>query len=161
MKVAGVDLLEGSNGPLVLEVNSSPGLEGIEKASGINVAAKIIEFIMDDHDFADIDMAQLMRTQPGQGALSLHLRNHLPLIGKTIEEVFPSTMKEAIPVFVLSRDKNLVWNPDPHTQLRYDDVVIFYGQTKVLRAALKAVTANLQSSNSMESGESPDSVGLG
>ncbi len=161
LKVAGVDLLEGSNGPLVLEVNSSPGLEGIEKASGVNVAAKIIEFIMDDHDFADIDMAQLMRTQPGQGALSLHLRNHLPLIGKMIEEVFPSTIKETVPVFALSRDKKLVWNPDPHTQLRYDDVVIFYGQTKMLRAALKTVTNNLQSARKSDSKDHSDSVGLG
>ena len=42
--VAGVDLLRTANGPLVLEVNVSPGLQGIEKASGINVAASIIEF---------------------------------------------------------------------------------------------------------------------
>jgi K+/H+ antiporter YhaU regulatory subunit KhtT len=116
---------------------------------------------MDDHDFADIDMAQLMRTQPGQGALSLHLRNHLPLIGKMIEEVFPSTIKETVPVFALSRDKKLVWNPDPHTQLRYDDVVIFYGQTKMLRAALKTVTNNLQSARKSASKDHSDSVGLG
>jgi len=42
--VAGVDLLRTSAGPLVLEVNVSPGLQGIEAASGINVAAHIIEF---------------------------------------------------------------------------------------------------------------------
>jgi ribosomal protein S6--L-glutamate ligase len=45
LNVAGVDLLQSNHGPLVLEVNSSPGLEGIEAASGIDVAAKIIEFI--------------------------------------------------------------------------------------------------------------------
>ena len=43
LNVAGVDLLEGNDGPLVLEVNSSPGLEGIEKASGENVAGAIID----------------------------------------------------------------------------------------------------------------------
>ena len=42
--VAGVDLLRTSAGPLVLEVNVSPGLQGIEAASGINVAAQIIDF---------------------------------------------------------------------------------------------------------------------
>lgn len=41
--VAGVDLLRSERGPLVLEVNSSPGLEGIEAASGIDVASLIIE----------------------------------------------------------------------------------------------------------------------
>ncbi len=43
LDVAGVDLLVSNRGPLVLEVNSSPGLEGIEKATGINIAEKIIE----------------------------------------------------------------------------------------------------------------------
>jgi ribosomal protein S6--L-glutamate ligase len=43
--VAGVDLLRSVRGPLVLEVNSSPGLEGIEGASGVDVAGAIIEYI--------------------------------------------------------------------------------------------------------------------
>ena len=45
LRVAGVDLLRSNHGPVVMEVNSSPGLEGIEKATGIDVAGKIIEFI--------------------------------------------------------------------------------------------------------------------
>ena len=45
LKVAGVDLLRSARGPLVIEVNSSPGLEGIEKTSGTEIAEKIIEFI--------------------------------------------------------------------------------------------------------------------
>lgn len=43
--VAGVDLLQSARGPLVLEVNSSPGLEGIERATGVDIAGKIIAFI--------------------------------------------------------------------------------------------------------------------
>ncbi len=45
LSVAGVDMLRAERGPVVIEVNSSPGLEGIEKATGIDVAGKIIEFI--------------------------------------------------------------------------------------------------------------------
>ena len=45
LKVAGVDLLRSNHGPVVMEVNSSPGLEGIEKATEIDVAGKIIKFI--------------------------------------------------------------------------------------------------------------------
>jgi len=41
--VAGVDLIRSRRGPLVLEVNASPGLEGIEEATGVDVAAKIVE----------------------------------------------------------------------------------------------------------------------
>ena len=43
--VAGVDLLRSARGPLVLEVNSSPGLEGIEGASGVDVAGAIIDYL--------------------------------------------------------------------------------------------------------------------
>ena len=43
--VAGVDLIRSKRGPLVLEVNSSPGLEGIEQATGVDVAGCIIEHV--------------------------------------------------------------------------------------------------------------------
>lgn len=43
--IAGVDMLQSSRGPLVMEVNASPGLEGIETTTGIDVAGKIIEYI--------------------------------------------------------------------------------------------------------------------
>ena len=42
--VAGVDMLQSNRGPLVMEVNSSPGLQGIEGATGVDIAAKIIEY---------------------------------------------------------------------------------------------------------------------
>lgn len=45
--VAGVDLIRSRRGPLVLEVNSSPGLEGIEAATGVDIAARIIEHVVD------------------------------------------------------------------------------------------------------------------
>ena len=45
LNVAGVDLIRSNHGPLVLEVNSSPGLQGIEQASGKDVAGAIIRFI--------------------------------------------------------------------------------------------------------------------
>jgi ribosomal protein S6--L-glutamate ligase len=45
LNVAGVDLLRSKRGPVVMEVNSSPGLEGIEKTTGIDVAATIIAFL--------------------------------------------------------------------------------------------------------------------
>lgn len=45
LAIAGVDMLQSKKGPLVLEVNSSPGLEGIEKATGVDVAGKIIEYV--------------------------------------------------------------------------------------------------------------------
>ncbi len=45
LSVAGVDILRSNHGPLVMEVNSSPGLEGIEVTTGKNVAGMIIEHL--------------------------------------------------------------------------------------------------------------------
>ena len=45
LNIAGVDLMRSNHGAVVLEVNSSPGLEGIETTTGRDVAGKIIEFI--------------------------------------------------------------------------------------------------------------------
>lgn len=45
LNVAGVDILRSNHGPVVMEVNSSPGLEGIEQATGKDVAGQIIQFI--------------------------------------------------------------------------------------------------------------------
>lgn len=53
LSVAGVDLIQSNRGSLILEVNSSPGLEGIEKASEVNVAEKIIEYLEDRYKNRD------------------------------------------------------------------------------------------------------------
>ena len=45
LNICGVDMLRSNHGPVVMEVNSSPGLEGLEKATGIDVAGKIVEFV--------------------------------------------------------------------------------------------------------------------
>lgn len=53
LSIAGVDMLQSDRGPLVLEVNSSPGLEGVEKATGVDVAGKIVEYIERNIDKPD------------------------------------------------------------------------------------------------------------
>jgi ribosomal protein S6--L-glutamate ligase len=45
LRVAGVDLLRSNHGPVVMEVNSSPGLKGIEAVTGLDIASKVIKFI--------------------------------------------------------------------------------------------------------------------
>ncbi len=149
LNVAGVDLLEGNNGPLVLEVNSSPGLEGIEKASGVNVAAAIIDYVMSESDFNEVNVDQLLRTIPGQGVLSVHMRNHLHLIGLPISEIFKGEM----PVFALSRAGDLIWNPEPDMNLRFGDSLICYGDLSQLRANVKRAILDLPPVSNPETGE--------
>ena len=149
LNVAGVDLLEGNDGPLVLEVNSSPGLEGIEKASGANVAGAIIDYVIAESDFNEVNVDQLLKTIPGQGVLSVHLRNHPHLIGSPISEIF----KGEIPVFALSRAGDLIWNPEPEMQLRFGDSLICYGDLEQLRANIKRRILDLPSVAKTESDE--------
>ncbi|MBU6219626.1 MAG: 30S ribosomal protein S6--L-glutamate ligase, partial [Bacteroidetes bacterium] len=47
LDVTGIDLLRSEKGPLILEVNGSPGLEGIETVTGIDVAGKIIQYLVE------------------------------------------------------------------------------------------------------------------
>jgi ribosomal protein S6--L-glutamate ligase len=50
--IAGVDMLQSERGPLIMEVNSSPGLEGIEGATGEDIAGKIIQYV-ERNEFSD------------------------------------------------------------------------------------------------------------
>jgi len=62
--VCGVDLLQSQNGPMVMEVNSSPGLEGIENATNKDVAKMVIQFI--EKRVAETPLANVNKTK-GQG----------------------------------------------------------------------------------------------
>ncbi len=66
LRVAGVDLLRGEDGPKVLEVNSSPGLEGIERISSLDIAGKMIEYL---EKHARTNIYQLRRNGGGQPQL--------------------------------------------------------------------------------------------
>ena len=67
LDVAGVDMLEGKDGPKILEINSSPGLEGIERASGVDVAGAIIAH-------AEKITARRKRKSSGDGAVDAERR---------------------------------------------------------------------------------------
>jgi len=67
--------------------------------------------------------------------LSLHIKQHPRLVGRSIRELF--SLGNEIPVFALARGSNLLWNPNHEIQLRFDDVLICYGEFKALRQALK------------------------
>ena len=90
---------------------------------------------MSEAAFSEVDLDQLLRTVPGSGVISLQLRNHPSMVGKKISDLF--TYDNDVPLIALSRDSNLVWNPKLETQLRYDDVVICYGELNQLRKSLK------------------------
>ena len=61
--VCGVDMIPSKRGPLVMEVNSSPGIEGIEKATGLDIAGKIMDYIEKNVVPGD-DMPKRRRRKP-------------------------------------------------------------------------------------------------
>jgi ribosomal protein S6--L-glutamate ligase len=61
LKIAGVDLIRSSRGPLVLEVNSSPGLEGVEKATGKDIAGRIIKFLEKQQEAKSVSPQAVLR----------------------------------------------------------------------------------------------------
>jgi len=135
LDIAGVDLLESARGPLLLEVNSSPGLEGIEKATGINVAGHIMSHVVESHAFAPIDLNQLLSNKEGYGTLSLKVRKYPELIGRALGDLM--TQDDDGSVAAIGRAGAHIWNPSPEITLREADEIIFYGELDVLHQRIR------------------------
>jgi len=75
LTVAGVDLLRSDRGPLVMEVNASPGLEGIENTTGVDVAGEIVEYIESHAVEGDHPPAKKSRRKGGKKGTSSHAAN--------------------------------------------------------------------------------------
>lgn len=86
LRVAGVDMLESEGGPQIMEVNSSPGLEGIETASRLDIAGEIIDFVADQVRFPELDLRQRLTVSPGYGVAELLVVKNSPLAGVSIAD---------------------------------------------------------------------------
>jgi ribosomal protein S6--L-glutamate ligase len=135
LDVAGVDLLESARGPLLLEVNSSPGLEGIEKATGINVAGHIMAHVVETHAFTPIDLNQLLSNKEGYGTLSLKVRRYPELVGRRLGDLMTNDDDGAIAA--IGRAGAHIWNPSSDIVLREADELIFYGALDVLHQRIR------------------------
>jgi ribosomal protein S6--L-glutamate ligase len=135
LDIAGVDLLESNRGPLLLEVNSSPGLEGIEKATGVNVSGHIMRHVLEAHAFTPIDLDQLLSTKEGHGTLSLKVRRYPELVGRRLGDLMVFDDEGA--VAAVARAGAHVWQPSGDLVLREADELIFYGVLDVLRQRIR------------------------
>src|SRR5690606_25155085 len=86
LRVAGVDMLEGRDGPQVMEVNSSPGLEGIETCTQLDVAGAIVDYIAAQVDFPEIDVRQRLTVSRGYGVAEIHVPEGSTYVGQTIHD---------------------------------------------------------------------------
>lgn len=131
LHVAGVDLLEGKDGPQILEVNSSPGLEGIETCTQLDVAGAVIDYIAARVDFPEIDLRQRLTVSSGYGVAEIRMPRGSSLVGKTIEG---SGLREKdINILTLYRGATVIPNPKPTRVLEPEDRLLCFGKLQVMR----------------------------
>lgn len=134
LRIAGVDMLEGREGPQVMEVNSSPGLEGIEGITDVDVAESIIAHVEDAVQFPRVDLKQKLRLNAGYGIVEFHVHGLPEIEGKKLRE----TRLAASGVHVLSIQRKKVDFPNPTGDSRIEtgDTLICYGDLRNLRTML-------------------------
>ena len=131
LRVAGVDMLEGKDGPQIMEVNSSPGLEGIERCSQLDIAGSIIDYIAAQVDFPEIDLRQRLTVSRGYGVTEIHIPEGSEYIGKTIQE---SGLREKdINALTLYRGTSVIPNPRSDRQLESGDRMLCFGKLELMR----------------------------
>lgn len=134
LRVAGVDMLEGKDGPLVMEVNSSPGLEGIERATGLDVAGAIIDYIGNQVAFPEVDVRQRLSVSTGYGVAELLVHAGADLVGKTMRE---SGLRERdITVLTLHRGTSVIPNPKRDAVLEAGDRLLCFGKLEEMRSMI-------------------------
>lgn len=131
LRVAGVDMLEGNDGPQVMEVNSSPGLEGIEAATGLDIAGAIVDYIANQVDFPVLDVRQKLTVSTGYGVAELLVREGSSIVGKTITE--SGLREQDITVLTLTRGTHVIPNPKGSRLLEADDRLLCFGKLESMR----------------------------
>ena len=134
LKVAGVDLLESDEGPLVMEVNSSPGLEGIETATKLDVAGAIVDYIDNQVAFPQIDVRERLAVSTGYGVAELVVHGDAELVGTTLGD---SGLRERdITVLTLHRGTHVIPNPPVHQVLEAEDRLLCWGRLEEMRSMI-------------------------
>ncbi len=131
LRVAGVDMLESEEGPQIMEVNSSPGLEGIEQATGIDVAGAIAAHIEEEVLFPDIDVKQRLTLEKGYGVTEFHITGDSQLRGKRLDET--DLLGRDVRVLSIERGSLTLPNPKAATVLRKGDVLLCYGKLLAIK----------------------------
>lgn len=131
LRVAGVDMLEAKDGPQIMEINSSPGLEGIERCTQLDIAGAIIDYMAAQVDFPEIDLRQRLTVSKGYGVTEIHVPEGSEFIGKTIAE---SGLREKdINALTLYRGTSVIPNPRASRELEAGDRLLCFGKLELMR----------------------------
>jgi len=138
LSVAGVDMLEGKDGPQVMEVNSSPGLEGIETCTDLDIAGVIIDYIAAQVDFPEIDVRQRLTVSKGYGVSEIYVPDGSKFVGQTIVET--KLTESDINVLTLYRGAKGIPNPREGRILEAGDKLLCFGKLESMRGMVPART---------------------
>ncbi|GAA0791748.1 RimK family alpha-L-glutamate ligase [Marinobacterium sediminicola] len=136
LRVAGVDMLESATGPQIMEVNSSPGLEGIESCTQLDVAGAIIDYIAAQVEFPEIDIRQRLTVSKGYGVSEILVPDGSEFVGKTISDVDLSS--KDLNVLTLNRGSKVIPNPRADRILEPGDKLLCFGKLESMRGMVPA-----------------------
>ena len=136
LRVAGVDMLETNQGPQIMEVNSSPGLEGIEAATKLDIAGSIVDYIADQVNFPEIDIRQKLTISRGYGVVEIEIPEGSKYIGKKIDEM--DFEEGDIVVLTLKRGVSVISNPKKSRIVEPDDILLCYGKLAYMKGMIPA-----------------------
>ena len=138
LQIAGVDMLEGRKGPQVMEVNSSPGLEGIELCTELDVAGAVIDYISAQVDFPEIDIRQRLTVSRGYGVSEVYVPEGSRFVGRTIRDSM--LLEQDINVLTLYRGTKVIPNPRADRVLEPEDKLLCFGKMESMRGLIPAKT---------------------
>jgi ribosomal protein S6--L-glutamate ligase len=130
LRVAGVDMLESDQGPMIMEVNSSPGLTGIEAATGEDIAGAMIEHLEQQAHFEEVDIRQRLTLASGYGVVEFTVATGSELASKKLND---SGLRERdITVLSIKRQELVIPVPRGQTEIKAGDTLLCYGRLVAL-----------------------------
>jgi ribosomal protein S6--L-glutamate ligase len=138
LRVAGVDMLESASGPQIMEVNSSPGLEGIETCTQLDVAGAIIDYIGAQIEFPEIDIRQRLTVSKGYGVNEIYVPEGSKYVGKQLSDIDLS--EKDLNVLTLYRGNKVIPNPRSDRVLEAEDKLLCFGKLESMRGMVPART---------------------
>ncbi len=151
LHVAGVDMLESKDGPQVLEVNSSPGLEGIENISGVKIAEAIIEYLEEQVCFPEVDLRQRLSLGKGYNIVEIPVTKESSLVNKVLKE--NGLREREIYILSINRQNLIIPNPKGSDTVLDGDILLCYGKGQMLRSLVPPKTKKIRKKKKKQSQE--------
>lgn len=129
--IAGVDMLEGKDGPQIMEINSSPGLEGVEGCTKLDIAGAFIDYIASRVDYPEVDLKEKLSLSTGYGVTEIFISDDSEYLDKTISEGKFQDLD--INILNIQRSGDIIPNPKPSELLKASDKLLCFGPFKAMK----------------------------